>query len=102
MKDSLLELIAISAIMLGILLCFFLIFDYTPVDSFFLEKDDDNAFLQGTVMSIRNTENYTLLEIYACKTFDAYIEGNLSKKVNESIHIQGSLSDDLFIVEKYY
>ncbi|MGV8162495.1 MAG: hypothetical protein ACP5N2_04160 [Candidatus Nanoarchaeia archaeon] len=102
MKDSLLEMISLLSIVLGLVICFFFVFDYTPVDSFFLEKDDDNTFLDGFVLTKRITDNYSLISVSACKKFDAYYEGNLETEVNESIHIQGSFTDNFFIIEEYY
>jgi len=103
MNDSTLEIISIVSIIAGLILGFILIFDYTPADSFFLEEDDDNAFVEGIILkkSFNYKKNYSSLKIYGCKSFDAYSEKNISKKINESIKIYGSFSDKLFIVEKY-
>jgi hypothetical protein len=101
MKDSLLEIISLGSIILGLLLCFFLIFDYEPVDGFFTEEDS-NAFLQGTILEKNVNENFTLLKINACKTFTAYSEKEINKSVNESTYIRGSIEDDFFIIEESY
>lgn len=103
MKDSTIEIISLVSIIAGLLLGFFIVFDYTPADSFFLEEDDDNAYVEGIILkkSINNKENYSMLIVYGCKTFDVYSEVNISKKINESIILYGSFSDKLFIVEKY-
>lgn len=101
MDDFTLELIALISIIAGLIIGFFLVFNYTPMNAFFLEEDDDNSYIEGYVLQKNVKTNYTLLKIYGCRSFDAYSEIKIDKKVNDSLIIMGSFSDNLFIVESY-
>jgi hypothetical protein len=101
MKDATLESIGLISIIAGVLIGYFIVFDYEPEDAFFLSEDESNAFIEGYIIEKRVKDEFTLLKIYGCRTFDAYSEPNISRKVNESITIYGSLSDDFFFIERY-
>jgi hypothetical protein len=100
MNDSAVEIISLILIIAGIILGYFLIFDYTPVDAFFLEKNDNNAYIDGVVMQKRESSNFTMLKVYGCRSFDAYSEKIVEKNVNDTITLKGAFTDNLFIVEK--
>jgi hypothetical protein len=101
MNDSTIEIISLLSIILGIILGFFLIFDYTPADAFFLEKNDNNAYIDGFIIQKNERENFTTLKIYGCRSFDAYFETGIDKGVNDSIIVTGSFVDNFFVIEKY-
>ncbi len=95
MKDIWIEITALFAIILGLLLGYFFIFDYAPKDAFFLDQPDNNAYLTGKVLNISATLNgETRVQIESCRIFNAYYAGQISNKIS-SIYldqINGSLS----------
>lgn len=101
MNDSLLEILSLVSIISGIIIGFFLVFDYAPVDAFFLEEEDDNSYIEGFVVKKNARSNYTSLKIYGCRAFDAYYDGKIEKNINDSITVVGSFADDFFFIDKY-
>jgi hypothetical protein len=101
MEDSTLELISLIAIIAGIILGFVLVFDYEPVDAFFLSKDDNIAVINGFIIQKNEKANFTTAKIYGCRSFDAYSENIIDKNINDSITVTGSFVDNFFIIEKY-
>ncbi|MFA6072573.1 MAG: hypothetical protein WC758_00470 [Candidatus Woesearchaeota archaeon] len=101
MNDSTIEIVALLSIILGLLIGFLFIFDFEPIDVTTLQEDDNNVFLSGIIIQKNQKENYTLIKIQGCRDFDTYFEGRINKNIGDKITIQGSFTDNFFIIEEY-
>jgi hypothetical protein len=101
MKDSVIEACALLAIVLGLLLGYFLVFDYAPADAFFLEEADSNAFLSGEVLGFNETKDgTTMIKIESCRAFTAYYDGRIDS-LEDNVTLYGSFSGGVLFVENY-
>jgi hypothetical protein len=105
MNDSWIETAALLAIIFGLLLGYFFVFDYTPADAFFLDESDTNAYLTGKVLNITETSSgMTKLDIMSCRVFNAYYSGQISgglEELGDNLTIYGSFSDGILFIDSY-
>ena len=99
MNDETLEVISLLTIMFGLVIAFFFVLDYEPVDAFYLNSDDSNAYFSGEIMrkSFNNESGYSHLEIKGCRTFDAFYEGVIETEGN--ISFSGELREGKFTIK---
>ena len=101
MNDSTLEIISLGVVIVGLIIGFFIVFDYEPVDAFFA-GDDPNSFIKGNISKISYSDSgWTYMEIYACKTFNAFYEGEIKKEMHETIFVEGAMYKDSLTVNAY-
>ena len=76
---------------------------YEAADAHYLQEDDNNAFLEGTIR--RNTyseeSGWSVLEIKTQKTTTSFYKGKINKDEGDTIHIKGSYYDGTFTIKEY-
>jgi hypothetical protein len=101
MKDIYIEFAALFAILSGLILGYFLIFDYNDVDAFFLEEDNKHTYLEAIILSKIVFDNNTVLDVYGCREFEVYSTNLIEKNESDSIFLEGEFRNDKFILSKY-
>ena len=102
MNTKTLENFALISIIAGMVIAYFFIFDYEPVDAFF-DLTDNNAYLNANVLSVKYIESseYYQYKVRACRDFfvyskDDYLLNNLSQ---ENRTFYGSVSENSFFTK---
>lgn len=100
MNDNSLEILALIAIIFGLIIAFFFVLDYEPTDGFFLNKDDSNIYFSGEVIkkSYNFESGYTFLELNACRTFNAFYEGEIGN--GSKISFSGEYNEGVFSIKQ--
>jgi len=103
MNDEILERIALITIILGLILGYILMLDFKPKDAHYLNKEDKNAYLEGTITKKRynNESGWSMLEIKTCKNTTSFYKGTIQKKEQDKIYIQGTYDGNTFSINKY-
>jgi len=102
-KDNELERIALIATIIGLILILIMMPKYEPVDAHYLTNDDNNAYLEGTIVkkSYNDETGWSYLEINTCKNTKSFYNGEIPLQEKEKIHIQGTYQNNVFNIKKY-
>ena len=100
MRDETLELLGLIGILIGMIVAYFLVLDYEPVDAFYFDEDD-NAFIEGTIKrkSYNPDSGWTYLEVYSCREFKAFYEGEILKGEGDEVMVKGRVEKGVLSAE---
>lgn len=100
MKESFIETIALISIILGLILLFFLILDYTPIDAH-ITNEDSNSYLNGVIVKKVYSENKSILylEVESTKIISAYYDENINYSIGDTIKLKGEMYNGIFSVK---
>ncbi len=101
MNDVFMEILAICTIILGLVIGYFFVLDFSEKDAYFIISDN-NAFIDGSIMtySYDSEKNWSYMEIYSCKIFSAGMRGNLHLHEGDLVKIKGSYSNNFFFIDE--
>ena len=101
MDDYQLEILALTSVILGLLVGYFFVFDFSQEDGFYL-NDEDIVYFKGNVMNSFETENGMVISLIGCREVSAYYEGGLEVNIGDNIRVEGSMSDGFVFAEHVF